>query len=194
MPFPGPELVADLQIMEQRRLDCALGHAVDDAVAARAAVVSTRVSPSLLAVHVTAAMRQVLADESWLCEEAEPWYLAPSYRWTLVLEAQTASRDGQDGRHPCSAEWEREYGRGIPGQDCASQLAAVTRWYQDDQRDQARLRAVVWGQRPAPALERAAGATADDQDWTERVASLLEVFAGKCRWPLDYLTPPGPAS
>jgi hypothetical protein len=61
-------------------------------------------------------MRQVLADESWLCEEAEPWYLAPSYRWTLVLEAlQTASRDGQDGRHLRSAEWEpgRAAGRWI---------------------------------------------------------------------------------
>lgn len=57
----------------------------------------------------------------------------------------------------------------------------------------ARLHAVIWGQRPAPALERAAGARAGDPDWTERVASLLEVFAGTCRWPLDYLTPPGQA-
>jgi hypothetical protein len=123
-------LVADLRAMDQRRLDCALAHEVDDAVAARAAAISTRISPGLLAVHVTAAMRQVLADESWPCEEAEPEYLAPSYRWTLVLEAlQTASRDGQDDRHPRSAEWQQEYGRGIPGQDCASQLAVI-RWYQ----------------------------------------------------------------
>jgi hypothetical protein len=38
-------------------------------------------------------------------------------------------------------------------------------------------------------LERAAGATAGDQDWTERVGSLLAAFTQPCRWPLDYLLP-----
>ena len=194
MPFPGPEFAADLRAMDQRRLDCALGHAVDDAVAARAAAISARVSPGPLAVHVVTAMRQAVADASWLCDREEPPYLAPPYRWVLVLEAlQKACRDGQDGRHPRSREWERAYGRAIPGPDCAGQLAAVTRWHAGDQRDPAQLHAVAWGQRPAPALERAAGAKAGDPDWTERVASLLDVYVQPCRWPLDYLTPPGPA-
>ena len=193
MPFPGPELIADLRALDQRRLDCALGHAVDDAVAARAAVISARVSLRPLAVHVVAAMRQALADGSWLCDREEPRYLAPSYRWVLVLESlQKACRDEQDGRHPRSAEWARTYGRAIPGPDCAGQLAVVTRWHAGDQRDSEKLRAVAWGRRPAPALERAAGATAGDPDWTERVGSLLDAFTQPCRWPLDYLLPPGP--
>ena len=50
--------------------------------------------------------------------------------------------------------------------------------------DSAELQAVTWGRRPAPALERAAGATAGDPDWTERVASLLDAFTQPCRWPL----------
>jgi hypothetical protein len=111
----------------------------------------------------------------------------------LVLEAlQKACRDEPDGRHPRSREWEEAYGRAIPGPDSASQLAVVTRWHAADQRDPGQLHAVAWGQRPGPALERAAGAKADDADWTERLASLLDVFVHPCRWPLDYLPPPGP--
>ena len=190
MPFPGPELIADLRGLDRRRLDCALGHAVDDAVAARAAVISTRVSPGPLAVHAVAAMRLALTDGSWLCDREEPRYLAPSYRWVLVLESlEKACRDGQDGRHPRSGEWERTYGRAIPGPDCARQLAAVARWHADAQRAREELHAVAWGRRPAAVLERAAGATADDQDWTERVGSLLAAFTQPCRWPLDYLLP-----
>jgi uncharacterized protein len=193
MPFPGPEFTTDLRAMPARQLDCALGHAVDDAVAARAAVITSRVSPGPLAVHVVTAMRQAVADGTWPCDREEPPYLAPSYRWVLVLEAlQAARRDGQDGRHPRSADWEQAYGRGIPGPDGASQLAAVTRWHAAAQRDPAQLHAVAWGQRPGPALERAAGAKAGDHDWTERVACHLDVFVQPCRWPLDYLTSPGP--
>jgi hypothetical protein len=194
MPFPGPELIGDLRAGPARQLDCALGHAVDDAIAARAAVIGARVSPGPLAAHVVTAMRRALAGGIWLCDREEPQYLAPPYRWVLVKESlQTARRDGPDGRHPRSAEWEEKYGRAIPGPDCVGQLATVTRWYAGDQRDPAQLHAVTWGQRPGPALERAAGAKADDHDWTERVASLLDVFVQPCRWPLDYLTPPGPA-
>ena len=35
---------------------------------------------------------------------------------------QAACRDGPNGRHPRSVEWECDYGRSIPGQDCAAQL------------------------------------------------------------------------
>jgi DNA helicase HerA-like ATPase len=192
MPFPGPEFTADLRALPARRLDCALGHAVDDAVAARAAVITSRVSPGPLAVHVVTAMRHAVTDGTWPCDREEPPYLAPSYQWVLVLEAlQAARREGQDDRHPRSADWEQAYGRGVPGPDGASQLAAVTRWHAAAQRDPRQLHAVAWGRRPDPALERAAGAKAGDHDWTERVACHLDVFVQPCRWPLDYLTSPG---
>ena len=191
MPFPGSELTADLRVMDRRQRDCALGHAVDDAVAARAAVISARVSPGPFARHVVAAMRQALADGSWLCDREEPGYLAPAYQWILVLEAlQKAARDEPDGRHPRTEEWERTYGRAIPGPDCAGQLAAVTRWHAAAQRDAAQLHALAWGHRRASALERAAGATAGDADWNERLGFLLSAFTQPCRWPLDYLASP----
>ncbi len=194
MPFPGPAFTADLRAMPARRRDCALGQAVDDAVAARAAAITARVSPGPLAVHVVTAMRHAVTDGTWPCDREEPPYLAPSYQWVLVLEAlQAACRDGQDGRHPRSAAWEEAYGRGIPGPDCASQLAAVTRWHAAAQRDPRQRHAVAWGRRPDPALERAAGARAGDEDWTERVAFHLDVFVQPCRWPLDYLTSPASA-
>jgi uncharacterized protein len=194
MPFPGPEFTADLRAQPVRQLDCTLGHAVDDAVAARAAVITARVSPGPLAVHVVTAMRHAVTDGTWPCDREEPPYLAPAYQWVLVLEAlQAACRDGLDGRHPRSADWEQAYGRAIPGPDGASQLATVTRWHAAAQRDPAQLRAVAWGRRPDPALERAAGAKAGDHDWTERVAYHLDAFVQPCRWPLDYLTSPDPA-
>jgi hypothetical protein len=79
-----------------------------------------------------------------------------------------------------------------PGQDCSAQLETVTRWYHDDQRDTAALHAVAWGQRPEPALARAFGVRAGEEDWAERAADQLSAVAEPCRWPLDYLTPAGP--
>ena len=94
--------------------------------------------------------------------------------------------DIQVQQQPC------DYGRAIPGQDCSAQLETVTCWYRDDQRDTGRLHAVAWGQQPQAALARAFGVRAGEADWAERVASQLSAFIAPCRWPLDYLTPPGP--
>jgi len=106
MPLPDDPFADELQAMDERRRDCALSHATDEAVAARAAVISARVSPGPLAAHVVTAMRQALTDKPWLCAE-EPQFLAPPYQWVFVLESlQAACRDGGGGRHPRSAEWE----------------------------------------------------------------------------------------
>jgi hypothetical protein len=157
-------------------------------------------SAGLWRVHVLAgaaggveAAEVALPDGSWLCDEEEPQFLAPAYRWVLVLEAlQAACRDGPDGRHPRSTEWGRDYARPVPGQDCAAQLETVTRWHHDGQRDTGRLLAVAWGQRPEAALASAIGAKVGETGWDERVASQLSHFTAPCRWPLDHLTLPGP--
>ena len=193
MPLPGDEFGDALRVMDTRLRDCALGHAVDAAVASRAAAISTRVSPGQLAAHVVAAMRQGLADGTWLCDREEPRYLAPPYQWVHVLESlQTACRNGQTSRHPRSGEWEQAYGRDVPGESCPRQLDVVKRWYEDDQRDAGRRNTVAWGLRPDAAIEHAVGARANDQDWAERLASQLTIFHKRCRWPLDYLNAPGP--
>jgi len=106
MPLPDDPFADELRAMDERRRDCALAHATDEAVATRAAVISARVSPGPLAAHVVTAMRQALTDKPWLCEE-EPQFLAPPYQWVFVLESlQAACRDGGGGRHPRSADWE----------------------------------------------------------------------------------------
>ena len=188
MPIPGPALAAALAAMTSRLRDCALSHAVDAAVASRTAVISARTSSAALAVHVTTAIRTALEDGGWLCGQHEPQWLAPPYRWALVLDSLQAlhRRDPAAGPHPRTAEWEVTYARAIPGPDCASQLQTVQRWYDTDQRDHQQVRAVSYGTRPVSAIEQAVGARAADQDWEQRLADALTAFRD-CRWPLDYL-------
>jgi hypothetical protein len=190
MPMPGPAFAAALAAAEGRLRDCALSHAVDAAVAARIPVISARTSGPALAVHVTVAMHAALDEGRWLCEQQEPQWLAPPYRWALVLDSLQAlhRRDPGAGAHPRTAEWEAAYARAIPGSTCASQLETVQRWYDADQRDQQRVRAVGYGTRPASAIEQSVGARAADPDWEQRLADALTAFHD-CRWPQDYLRP-----
>ncbi len=190
MPMPGTAFAAVLRAMDTRLRDCALAHAVDAATAARTSVIAGRVSAPGLAAHVTAAMRAALDDRRWLCERAEPAYLAPCYRWALVLDSlKTLHRkDSAAGRHPDSAAWAAGYGRAIPGDTCAEELAAVARWYEADQRDQAIVRAVAFGNGEPSAVERAVGARIADEDWDQRLTNALSEFRD-CHWPADYLRP-----
>ena len=197
IPRPGAALARDLRAMPARLRDCALSQAADEAAAARAAVISTRVCPEALAGHVTAAMRQAVTDGTWLCGREEPQYLAPQFRWALVRDALTLaySKQGITGRHPRSAEWERTYGQPIPGDTCARQLGDIQGRYDQDQRDPIAMTALIWGTRREPAIEQAAGAHASDEDWTQQLASALSAFT-RCRWPRNYLrtTPHTPAA
>jgi DNA helicase HerA-like ATPase len=190
MPMPGSVFAAALAGMESRLRDCALSHAVDAAVAARIPVISARTSGPALAVHVVAAMHAALDEERWLCEQQEPQWLTPPYRWALVLDSLRARerREPGSGPHPRTAEWEAAYAHAIGGQTCADQLEAVQRWYDAGQRDQEQVRAVGFGTRPVSAIEQAVGARAADQDWQERLADALTAFHD-CRWPLDHLRP-----
>ncbi len=195
MPMPRPVFAAALAGMEPRLRDCALSHAVDAAVASRTPVIAARVSGPALAVHVAAAMHAALDEDRWLCDHHEARWLAPPYRWALVLDILRAlhRRDPGAGPHPRTAEWEAAYSRAIAGQTCEDQLKVVQRWYDADQRDQQQVRAVGYGTRPVSLIEQAVGARASDQDWKQRLADALSAFRD-CRWPLDHLPPtsPGP--
>jgi hypothetical protein len=190
MPMPGPAFAAALAAMTSRLRDCALSHAVDTAIASRTPVISARTSGPELAVHVIAAMHAALEEDPWLCDQQEPRWLGPPYRWALVLDSlrERHRRDPAAGPHPDTAEWEAAYSQAIPGLTCASQLETVQRWYDADQRDQQRVRAVGYGTRPASAIEQSVGARAADPDWEQRLADALTTFHD-CRWPLDYLRP-----
>jgi hypothetical protein len=189
MPVPRTALLSLLQMMPSRLRDCAISHGVDDAVSARAPVIARRVSPVGLAAHVSTAIRARVSRGSWLCQREEARWLAPAYQWTLVLDAlKTADRKNPGaGPHPRSAEWERTYGQAIAGDTCARQVGTVQRWYDGAQRDAWEVRAVAFGVDSPSAVERAAGAAAEDDDFEERLTGYLDQFVD-CRWPRLYLT------
>ena len=189
MPVPRTALLSLLQVMPSRLRDCALSHGVDAALGARVPVIAGRVSPIGLASHVTTAIRSRVSRGSWLCQREEPKWLAPAYKWTLVLDAlRSADRKNPgSGPHPRSPEWERTYGQAITGDTCARQVGTVQRWYDGAQRDDWEVRAVAFGVDSPSGIEQAVGARAEDDDFEERLTGYLDQFVD-CRWPRLYLT------
>jgi hypothetical protein len=189
MPVPQPALGSLMQMMPSRLRDCAISHGVDAALSARVPVIAARVSPAGLAVHVSAALRSRVSGGNWMCQREEPKWLAPAYQWTLVLDALKSfdRKSPGAGPHPRSAEWERTYGQVITGDTCARQVGTVQRWYDAAQRYPWEVRAVAFGVDSPSAIERAVGASAEDDDFEERLTGYLEQFVD-CRWPRLYLT------
>ncbi len=189
MPVPRTALLSFLQMMPSRLRDCAISHGVDAALGARVPVIAGRVSPVGLASHASTAIRSRVSRGSWLCQREEPMWLAPAYKWTLVLDAlKSADRKNPGaGPHPRSSEWERTYGQAITGDTCARQVGTVQRWYDGTQRDDWEVRAVAFGVDSPSDVEKAVGARAEDDDFEERLTGYLDQFVD-CRWPRLYLT------
>jgi hypothetical protein len=68
IPVPTPEAVAALRTEEDRAAQCALAHAIDEAVAARPVIAR----PRALAVHVAEAIRARAERGEWWCGPDEP--------------------------------------------------------------------------------------------------------------------------
>ena len=191
MPVPaaGSDLAGQIAALSLARLrDCAVSHAVDAAVAARASTFAARVSPDALASHVAAALRRWITDAGRECSFPEPQWLAPAFRWALILDdLKTLDRKAPgSGRHPQTADWEASTGRPIPGETCAQQIGVVQRWHDADQRNPATVRRIAFGTARPAALETAVGAKPGDEDWEQRLSEALTQLHD-CRWPLDYL-------
>jgi uncharacterized protein len=189
MPVPRTALLSLLQMMPSRLRDCAISHGVDAALGVRVPVIAGRVSPVGLASHVSTAIRSRVSRGSWLCQREEPKWLAPAYKWTLVLDALKAAdrKNPGAGPHPRSSEWERAYGQAITGDTCARQVGTVQRWYDGAQRDDWEMRAVAFGVDIPSDVEKAVGARAEDDDFEDRLTGYLDQFVD-CRWPRLYLT------
>ena len=189
-PAASGELASRLSGLASRPrlLDCAVSHAADAAVASRASEIATRISPGALAAHVAMAMRRWVGDGGRACTFPEPQWLAPAFRWALVLDDLKTLDRREPGalRHPRSAEWERTTGRIIPGETCARQIGVVQRWYDTDQRDSGRVRRVAFGTVSPSAMEVAVGARAAAEDWEQHLSAALGELHDCC-WPLDYL-------
>ena len=107
MPMAGPAFAAELAAMNRRLRDCALSHAVDEAVASRTPAIAAAVSGPALAAHVTAAMRAALDEGRWACDAHEPQWLAPAWQWAGLLDGlRTWDRDHPGaGPHPRTQDW-----------------------------------------------------------------------------------------
>jgi hypothetical protein len=190
LPRPGLEFFAALRALDGRLRECALAHAVDEAVAARMPAISSSISPDPLAAHVTAVMHQAIAADTRGCGDEEPQLLAPPYKWAVVRdELLIASREPGAGRHPLSEAWERAYGRPIPGDTAEDQLNAVNGWYMRDQCDILLIGTTLWGSRPRSALERAVGVRPDSGNWNAALHVALKPFIN-LDWPLRLLSRP----
>jgi hypothetical protein len=188
MPMPGPAWAHELASMEARLRECALGHAVDDAVASRVPVFAERVSGPALAAHVIASMHAAIDDGRWACGSQEPQWLAPAYQWTDLLEGLRAwERDHPDGGpYPGTRQLEDQYSRNIPGTSCAAQVATVQRWYDAARRDAQVLHTVAFGVRVPAAVEDVVGARATESEWEQRLADALADFPDS-GWVIDLL-------
>ena len=121
-------------------------------------------------------------------------WLAPAYRWALVLDSlRRHERDHPGaGPHPSTAEWTTQYGRSIPGGTCAEQLATVQRWDDQARRDH-QVHLIAYGAGTHPVIEQAVGTQANDPDWGQRLTAALEELPG-CTWAPDVLRPPPQAA
>jgi DNA helicase HerA-like ATPase len=184
-PVPGPELTMRLLDLPERLLGCALSHAVDAAVGARAGMVR---DPAGLAVRVTGELRDFAAAGHPYPAPGAEW-LAQVCRWNPVVAglATYVRATGADG--PPHPETVSEYGREVPGETCGEQLAAARAWktaawrrFSDSQH-----RLLVFGARTPSAIELAVGGRAGEPGWRAQVvAALADAFADGS-WFLSWL-------
>jgi Helicase HerA, central domain len=186
-PLPRPEVLAVLGVgdVKGRTLDCAISHAVDDAVAVRSAQLQPETSAGDLAGHVCRVIRGLTDGQNPDCRDDPGRFYATPYRWDFV-RVRLLRAPGQE-RHPATGKWERYYRRSIPGATRVEQLAAVQSWLVADLADPAVQDAVGFGARRPSVLEKAIG-TAQAGRLT-RVQAALEPFLNG-GWAISHLVPP----
>jgi len=74
MPVPVPARLAEFRALPARASQCAMSHAVDAAIAARATTLDSAAGPAVLAAHASAAIRARADGDQWLCQPEEPQY------------------------------------------------------------------------------------------------------------------------
>jgi hypothetical protein len=205
VPLPSRDaMAADILAVDPRLRDCAIAHAVDDAVAARvpaitgtpataAATGSAVLGVPALAAHVAAAMRAALGDGPWPCQRDEPQWLAPAWQWErllAILESWERDHPGS-GPHPDTPAWQALLGRRIPGITCAQQATAVWSWHARAQRDPRAITGTTFGHRTPSVIEQATGARVTDPDWDAQLALALADFTiDGPPWPATLLRQP----
>ncbi|MET7819477.1 ATP-binding protein [Micromonospora zamorensis] len=184
-PAIRAELIQILHMMPVRLRECALSHAVDRAVAARSAQLSSRCDPDELVKHVVDSLHWT-AFGGGHCAEQEPDFLAHRYRWAVLRDDLRVEAAGAEGS-PRSAEWARRYDTGIPGRTVAEQFAVVSTLFEIDQRDRAACQVVAFGSRTPSVIETAVGVGYDTPSWPDRLAEAVDTHFAACQWPMRVL-------
>jgi hypothetical protein len=175
--------------LDARLLDCAVSHAVDEAVAVRSGQLQPDTSGEDLARHCTTVLRESLArDGENLCPDDDWGFVATPYRWAPVKQALARSLDQED-RHPDSATWEHRYRRPIPGENRYEQYLAVDSWTVQDDREQGVRDRVTFGTlRPSAIESVVGGVVGDGESWDDKAAAALGRFTD-ADWVLGHLVP-----
>ena len=170
----------------RRCLDCALSHAVDSAVAARAGVLSRGVSPKQFASHCLSAMQLRLEGRSpsGACA-ADGVRFYSKHHQLLPAWRGLRTHAPDDPRHPLTSEWESIIGRRIPGSTAAEQFAVVDGWRQAAADDRCLQDRVRFGQVRPSRLEDAMGVATTDSAWPALAAEAVLPF--RTDWALDVL-------
>ncbi|MCK9895072.1 ATP-binding protein [Frankia sp. AgB32] len=161
--------------MDQRELDCAISHAVDAAVAVRAASLQPDADQNELAIHCLEVLRLVMAEITPPCNGDNFAFLAEQYKWAAVYR-ELSSTVGEDGPHPDTPQWERRHLRKIPGVTRAEQRDVVERWYDTAIGDWEALDAVTFGSLRPSTIELMIGNRPVSSDWSRRVVDSLAPF------------------
>ncbi|MFI6029879.1 ATP-binding protein [Amycolatopsis magusensis] len=173
---------------DARLLECALSHAVDDAVGVRSGQLQPGTSAEDLARHCYEVLSRSLAGEENHCLDDDWGFLAKPYRW-LPVKQELERRLGDEQRHPRSADWEHRYRRAIPGDDCYAQCLAVHHWIGQEARDQVTRDAVTFGTlRPSVVETVVGGVVADGTAWDTRAIEAIDQF-DEADWTLVHLIP-----
>lgn len=182
-PVPTAEVRAAFleQALPPRVVDCAISHAVDDAVAVRSPTLQPHVDATGLAEHIRDALTRALAGTPPACTADDLAYLATPFRWWLVRHALAAEGDG--ARDPRTPDWEARFRRKIPGDTRAAQFARVHAWFMRDINDRTAVEAVNHGTRRPSAIESAIGTVPSAR--LERLNAVLEQFTD-CAWAVAY--------
>jgi hypothetical protein len=185
-PAPGPDLAARLAAHPADILGCALSHAADAAVTARAIALSSHCTPGELAAHVTSALGAVMAGRQ--CPAPEVRWLAPPCRHNIlaaVLDTYVTTAGPHAPPHPGT-------GTPVPGDTSGQQLATVRAWKKTAwaKTPPAQRRTLIFGTRTPSAIELAIGGRSATPQWPARAAVALANTFTDGNWALPWITSP----
>ncbi|MFC7623649.1 ATP-binding protein [Microlunatus sp. GCM10028923] len=185
-PVPEERFRTQLIMMDARARDCALSHAVDQAIGARATVLP--VGSSGFADEVAALLRSMVAEGADAASTVlDVTRVARPYRWHAVRdELVVLAREMFADWEVRIAKWERTIDEPIPGATPDEKLQHATERADRELnlRDE-NAYPIAFGHDAEPRLFAAVGADPYDHHWDSRLGEILKDFVD-CSWPAEH--------